>query len=109
MPRAALIHQNLAEAGFADITSERCAREQPVTDWARFSHGLVFGNPLIDEIRSRGGVDAEELVKAIEAALRTKFGSEPSAMPLAATVFAGHAPCGDKGVEPGPLPVRPSA
>lgn len=48
---------------------------------------LVFGNPLIDQIRSRGGVDPERVVDALAEALPREFGTDPTRLPLQAIVF----------------------
>jgi hypothetical protein len=47
----------------------------------------VFGNPVIDQIRQRGGVDPIEIQQAVAATMRNEFGSEPSSMPIQAIVF----------------------
>ena len=90
-PDPAVVKEDLAEGGFADVTSETLEINQPVSDWAHFAHGLVFGNPLIDEIKNRGRVDADKVARAIENKLREQFGTEPSSMPLKATVYQGRA------------------
>ena len=53
-----------------------------------FARGLVYGNPLIDQIRSRGGVEPEIIVDAMVQALRREFGADPGRMPLQAVVFS---------------------
>jgi hypothetical protein len=47
----------------------------------------VLGNPLIEEIRQRGGHTPEEAVELLTEALIRRFGEAPSAMPLEAIVF----------------------
>jgi hypothetical protein len=74
------------------VEHDTIALEKQVTDYAGFARGMVFGNPLIDEIRQRGGVEPEDVVAAIIAELRTRWGPEPAAMPLLATAFTGRAP-----------------
>lgn len=90
-PDETLVKRDLSKGGFNDVTSEVLEFEQSVSDWAYFAHGLVFGNPLIDEIKSRGGVAANEVARAIEKELRKRFGPNPSSMPLKATVFEARA------------------
>ncbi len=82
---------DMSAAGFVKIEHDAVDLTKPVTDWRQFAHGLVYGNPLIDEIRRRGGVDADDVKNAIETELRTRHGAEPTLMPLRATVFQGHA------------------
>jgi len=82
------IKQSLIDAGFADINIAVVSLEKEIEDVAAFARGLVYGNPLIDQIRSRGGVDPERVVAAIEQALNAELGSNPARMPLQAVIFA---------------------
>jgi hypothetical protein len=50
------------------------------------SRGLIHGNPIVDEIRKRGGVDPDRVVDALAAALRKQFGDDPGQMTLQAIV-----------------------
>jgi hypothetical protein len=47
---------------------------------------LVYGNPLIDMIRTRGGVDPDQVVNALARALRQEFGDR-GRIPLQAITF----------------------
>ncbi len=76
-----VIEADLKRGGFTDITIEAAGLEQPV-DYPLLSHGLVFGNPMFEEIQDRGG-DPDEVMAALEAALKAKFG-DPGTMPLKA-------------------------
>jgi len=78
---------DLRGAGFCDATCETLALQKHVHDVGALAHGLVFGNPLIDEVRQRGG-DPETLVSAIEARFRREFGGERATMPLLANVYS---------------------
>jgi len=53
-----------------------------------FAQGLVYGNPLIDQIRARGSVEPELVVDAVLQALRREFGADPGRMPLQAILFS---------------------
>jgi len=90
-PDPAAVCEDVTAAGFHDIEHDTVAIKKPVKDWGGFAHGLVYGNPLIDEIRRRGEVKADDVKGAIETALRDAFGPEPSLLPLEATVFCGRA------------------
>jgi SAM-dependent methyltransferase len=79
---------DLQAAGFADIAHEPVSLQKRVQDLGAFAHGLVFGNPLIDEIKARGGVDPDRLVSVIETRFRATWGAEPAIMPLLATVYS---------------------
>ena len=47
---------------------------------------MVYGNPLIDMIRTRGGVDPDQVVNALSEALVREFGT-PARLSLRAIVF----------------------
>ena len=86
-----VVMADMAAGGLQDVTCETLTFDKQVADWALFAHGIVFGNPLIDEIRKRGGVEPEDVERAISTALRARFGREPASMPLLATVYGGSA------------------
>lgn len=81
------IKDSLTDAGFTGIEIAVFGREQEVMDVDAFARGLIHGNPLIDQIRARGGADPERIVDALAAALRREFGAEPARMPLQTIVF----------------------
>jgi SAM-dependent methyltransferase len=82
------IKESLIGAGFADINVAVVRLEKEISDSALFARGLVFGNPLIDQIKARGGVDPDRIVDALMRALRKEFGAGPGRMPLQAIVFS---------------------
>jgi SAM-dependent methyltransferase len=87
-----VVRADLQASGWAAIECETIALQKTVLDSAAFARGIVFGNPLIEEIRQRGGVDANDVVEALIKEFRDRFGPEPFTMPLEATVFvARHA------------------
>lgn len=86
------VQTDLTTAGFRDISSDTIELMKEVDDWTRFGRGIVFGNPLIGEIESGEGVEPDEVMQAIIAALTERFGEAPSSMPLLATVYEGRAP-----------------
>jgi SAM-dependent methyltransferase len=53
------IKELLIAAGFADIGIAVIGQERELPDVAHFARAAVFGNPPIDQIRARGGVDPE--------------------------------------------------
>jgi SAM-dependent methyltransferase len=81
------IKEWLIEAGFADIRMAVVRLEKEIPEAAAFARGIVHGNPLIDQIRARGGVDPDRVVDAVTAALHLEFGADPGRMPLQAIVF----------------------
>ena len=80
------IKDALSAAGFADLRISVLTREQPVPDMKSFARATVYGNPLIDMIRTRGEVDPDRIVDAIEEAFTREFGN-PGRIPLQAIVF----------------------
>src|SRR6516164_8255798 len=84
------IKESLIDAGFTDIRVAVVRLEKEIPDTARFARGLVHGNPLIDQIKARGGVDPDRIVNALAQALRQEFGSDPGRMPLQAIVFSAN-------------------
>jgi SAM-dependent methyltransferase len=78
----------LIDAGFGNINAAVVRLDKEIADIAAFARGLVYGNPLIDQIRSRGTVDPERIVAAMEQALSSEFGTNPARMPLQAIVFS---------------------
>lgn len=82
---------DMAAGGLRDIEFETLAFDRDVESWAQFARGLVFGNPLIEEIQNRGTADPEEVMQAVLSALRGRWGDEPATMPLEATIYSARA------------------
>ncbi len=82
------VKELLIAAGFSDIGIAVVAFEKEIPDATIFARGLVYGNPLIDQIRSRGDVEPELIVDAMVQTLRREFGADPGRMPLQAIVFS---------------------
>jgi SAM-dependent methyltransferase len=82
------IKESLIAADFSDIGVAVVRLEKQIPDARVFARGLVYGNPLIDQIRTRGGVEPERIVDAMLQALRVEFGADPCRMPLQAIVFS---------------------
>lgn len=76
------IRDSLSRAGFSRVAVERVPLRSKIPSAARFAQGLVFGNPLYDEIVNRGG-DPEVVRVAATAAIEKELGEE---MPLQAIV-----------------------
>ncbi|HET7679042.1 MAG TPA: class I SAM-dependent methyltransferase [Xanthobacteraceae bacterium] len=82
------IKESLIAAGFTDINVAVVKLEKEISDAAMFARGIVYGNPLIDQIRARGSVAPERVFDALVQELRREFGSDPGRMPLQAIVFS---------------------
>ena len=65
--------ESLIAAGFADITAAVVRIEKDLPKPEMLARGLVYGNPLSDQIRSRGGIDPEKVVEAVVAEYRRAF------------------------------------
>lgn len=88
---AEAVKADMMRGGFQDVAHETLPIQKPVADWEHFGRGLVYGNPLIDEIKNRGGVDPEAVATAITKGLSDALGDVPCTMPIEATVFHGRA------------------
>jgi ubiquinone/menaquinone biosynthesis C-methylase UbiE len=80
------IKESLIKAGFTDIRVHVVALEKELLDAESFARSLVYGNPLIDEIRLRGGIDPDRIVSSLTEALRREF-APSGRMPLQAILF----------------------
>ena len=78
----------LISTGFDDLGIAVVRLQKVIPDSAAFARGLVYGNPLIEQVRSRGGVEPERIVDAVLEAVRGEFGADPGRMPLQAIVFS---------------------
>lgn len=77
---AAIIERSMLEAGFAQVTIQVSNIRSDIPSAEDFATGLVFGNPLLEEINSRGG-DPEPIRAAIAQTLDQQLGHS---MPLQA-------------------------
>lgn len=82
----AQVMDELAHAGLTAVTHTELAHQPMVRDFGHFAHGLIFGNPAIDEVRARAG-DPSAVRSEVASRLRAAFGQEPNTMPLVAHVF----------------------
>ena len=69
------IREAVGEAGFTDISLTHVPVTSRIPDASRFAQGLVFGNPLIDEIVDRGA-DPNPIRDAVSAALARELGAK---------------------------------
>ncbi|OCK61958.1 methyltransferase domain-containing protein [Bradyrhizobium sp. LMTR 3] len=81
------IKEMLITAGFGDVGIAVIRQVRELPDVASFARAAVHGNPLIDQVRARGGVDPDQIVNALAQALRREFG-DPGRMPVQAIVFS---------------------
>jgi len=86
------IKDSLIAAGFRDIQASVVRIEKAIPTAEAFARGQVYGSPIIDQIRARGGVDPEDLVQALKQGLEREFGADPGRMPLQAMFFSAKKP-----------------
>ena len=85
------IKDSLSDAGFIDLRIAVVTRQKQVADISAVARAMVYGNPLIDMIRTRGGVDPDRVVNALGEALAREFGN-PARLSLQAIVFEATRP-----------------
>ncbi|MEP3298931.1 MAG: class I SAM-dependent methyltransferase [Pseudoruegeria sp.] len=81
------VTSDLLTGGWLDIQHETLRITQVIVDPRGYAEGLVYGNPLIHEIRARKDLDPEEVVSKMCAAIKLWFGQTDMTMPLSATRF----------------------
>ncbi len=84
------IKQWLLDAGFADIAISVLSMQREIPDVSAFARGLVYGNPLVDQIRARGGARPEEVFDRLVCDLRNAFGEDPGHMQTQVMVYAAR-------------------
>jgi hypothetical protein len=78
----------LIASGFTGINAAVVSLDKEIGDAAGFARAAVYGNPLIDQIRARGGVEPDLIVDALAQEYRREFGAGPGRMSLQAIVFS---------------------
>jgi SAM-dependent methyltransferase len=82
------IKELLITAGFTGINVAVVSHDKEIADIASFARAAVYGNPPIDQVRARGGVEPELIVDALAQEFRREFGADPGHMPLQAIMFS---------------------
>ncbi len=86
------IKDSLHRAGLTELRVAVLGRKTTVPDGAAFARALVYGSPVADQIRARGGIDPEQVVEELRQALPREFGANPTRLPLQAIVFEARRP-----------------
>ena len=81
------IKDSLEAVGFNDLRIAVLSLSKIIPDVATYARALVLGNPLVDQIRARGGVDPERVSEELVEALPREFGTNPTRIPLQAIVW----------------------
>jgi len=64
--------------------------DKAIADPAAFARGIIFGNPVVEQIRARSG-DPERVVESIAEMLRREYGARPM-LPLQVIFFEAMRP-----------------
>jgi SAM-dependent methyltransferase len=86
------IKEGLIAAGFGGIDIAVLKLEKEIPDLSQFARGLVYGNPLIDQIKARGGVMPEQVFDALVQNLSRAFGANAARMPMQTILFSARRP-----------------
>ena len=86
------IRQSCNDAGFTGFSVQVLTLDKVVPDTAVFAHAMVHGNPLVNQIAERDGVDAADVVAALRQAMDAEFGADPARMPLQVLIFQVQKP-----------------
>jgi ubiquinone/menaquinone biosynthesis C-methylase UbiE len=86
------IKASLLVTGFGEVSASVVRFQKIIPSAVEFAKGLVFGNPVIEQIRDRGTADPDGVVAAVTTALQEAFGADPGLMPLQAIVFSARKP-----------------
>ncbi len=86
-----MIRGMLESAGFSEIKDASVPIRSHAASAEEFARGLVEGNPVVNEIRARGGVSVEEVVMELAARLGKKLGRRPVPVHIQAIVFEARA------------------
>jgi SAM-dependent methyltransferase len=80
------IKEKLIIIGFDNIKISVQRHSCDILDVTAFARALVF-SPVIFEIRDRGGVDPEDMIKVLAEAFKKEYGSNPMHYPMQAILF----------------------
>jgi ubiquinone/menaquinone biosynthesis C-methylase UbiE len=86
------IKGDLLDAGFINPSIDVVRIDKTIVDLELFVRGLIFGNPLVDQIRARGTVSPEQLYSATVEALADELGRSPSVAPLQTIFYSAIKP-----------------
>jgi len=85
------IKEKLIKTGFNPVVISVQRHEYPILEVEAFARALVY-TPLIFEIKDRGGVDPEDIVKQLAEALKKELGANPMRYPMQAILFETEKP-----------------
>lgn len=74
------------DSGFSTLRIDVLPHDAPVASWSDFADGLIRGNPVSDQVRSRSG-DVDALIRAVEERLAAEYGPAPTSIPVQTILF----------------------
>lgn len=80
----------MSAAGFTDFRAAVLHIDKTAADPAAFARGIIFGNPVVEQIRARGG-DPERVTEQIAEMLHGEFGTPPR-LPMQVIFFEARRP-----------------
>ncbi len=86
------IKDSLTAAGFTAINASVVRLQKTVPDFEKFARGFIYGSPVIDQVRARGGVDPEAIVAKLTDTFHREFGADGGSMPLQALFLSARKP-----------------
>jgi SAM-dependent methyltransferase len=86
------IKEALQEAGFGGISIEVWEIRKAVADLDMFARGLIFGNPVVDQIRARASVTPQQMHAELVELLAREFGGERPVVPLQTIAYSAIKP-----------------
>lgn len=84
------VREAVSEAGFTDFRAAVLHIDKTAADPAAFARGIIFGNPVVEQIRARGG-DPERVTEQIAEMLHGEFGTPPR-LPMQVIFFEARRP-----------------
>lgn len=83
------IERDLNDAGFSSVKVERRQIVKAIPSQEILAKGFIYGNPIGEEIRMRGG-NPDAMVEKVRDAMEAEFGKDPAEMPLSAFFVTGQ-------------------
>jgi ubiquinone/menaquinone biosynthesis C-methylase UbiE len=81
------IKDELYRAGFSDLKVFVLTHQREIPEPSAFARGMIFGNPVIEQIRARGGVDPNVIVEALVKAFCDELGEHHCRTPMQTITF----------------------
>ncbi|MDD2761444.1 MAG: ubiquinone biosynthesis protein UbiE, partial [Methylomonas sp.] len=85
------LKEQLIQIGFDPVVIAVQRHVYDILDVTAFARALVY-SPVIFEIRDRGGIDPEDIVRQLADAFKKEFGSGPTRYPMQAILFETEKP-----------------